>query len=552
MLKINTNLSSLIIQSNLKTSTLGLNQAIERMTTGFKINGAKDNAAGYSIATNMSTKLSSYQVAEDNAAMGLDLINTASDSLSLVTSHLQRMRDLAEQASNGTYGADSLAAIQSEIDARAAEISRIAANTGYNGINLFGESGGVFIEPINQLTEEEAVAQGYTVIKTADELQAMEDNLSGKYILMNNIDLSGYDWEPIISFSGEFNGNGWTISNLTMKNKAYDWVGLFGMTRGASISNVGIVDVDLDETDDAAGLVGKVQDSTIQNCYVTGTIAGSHYIGGLVGDCNSSTIDYCYADVSVSGNCAGGLLGYADNTTINNSFVSGSVSGGSSIGGIIGIAQSNQTRMSYCYADIKVSGSNEVGGLIGRAQGAEALYSYFNYERAGTNRNAGDMGINGYGGYDLTAEELNTLITNGTLAQAAINITNNNNIAFQVGINSDPGSQIMLDTSIALPQLNIDVSNSESARNALAELDEYLKQINEKQTEYGAAYNRLESVIESININIENLASSRSTIMDADIAEESSQYIKMQILQQASATLLATANQTPAIALQLL
>ena len=79
-----------------------------------------------------------------------------------------------------------------------------------------------------------------------------------------------------------------------------------------------------------------------------------------------------------------------------------------------------------------------------------------------------------------------------------------------------------------------------------------LAKVRAKQSEYGAAYNRLESALETIGVSIDNLTSTRSTIRDADIAEESSEYIKMQILQQASATLLATANQTPAIALQLL
>ena len=122
-LTINTNLSSLIVQKSLLNSTNGLNQAIERMTTGFKINHAKDNAAGYSISVSMSSKLSSYDVAMDNATMGLDLITTASDSFDLISSHLQRMRDLAEQAANGTYGEDSLKAIQSELVARESEIS---------------------------------------------------------------------------------------------------------------------------------------------------------------------------------------------------------------------------------------------------------------------------------------------------------------------------------------------------------------------------------------------------------------------------------------------
>ena len=98
MLSINTNLGSLIVQSNLSKSTLGLQQAIERMTTGFKINHAKDNAAGYSIATNMTTKISAYGVAEDNVSMGLDMVNTASEALNQISDRLARLRALTMQA----------------------------------------------------------------------------------------------------------------------------------------------------------------------------------------------------------------------------------------------------------------------------------------------------------------------------------------------------------------------------------------------------------------------------------------------------------------------
>ena len=108
MISINTNLSSLIVRSNLAASTNGLNQAIERMTTGFKINGAKDNAAGYSISERMSSQISSYEVAEDNASMGLDIVETASSSLALIEDRLSRLRMLQEQAMNGTYGEESV------------------------------------------------------------------------------------------------------------------------------------------------------------------------------------------------------------------------------------------------------------------------------------------------------------------------------------------------------------------------------------------------------------------------------------------------------------
>ena len=140
-LTINTNLSSIVAQKNLANATGSLNKAIERMTTGYKINHAGDNAAGYSIARNWETQLGSLDVAADNAATGADMMSTLEDHYSLISSHLQRVRDLTEQASNGTYGADSLKAIRSEINARLEEIDRIAANCEFNGRKMMLGSG---------------------------------------------------------------------------------------------------------------------------------------------------------------------------------------------------------------------------------------------------------------------------------------------------------------------------------------------------------------------------------------------------------------------------
>ncbi|MBQ4114734.1 hypothetical protein IJD34_04955 [bacterium] len=135
-LTINTNISALVARGNLTKATTNLNSAIERMTTGYKINHASDNAAGFSIARNWETQLGSLDVAADNAATGADMLTTLEDTYTLVTSHLQRVRDLTEQASNGTYGSQSLRAIKSEITARLQEIDRISANCEFNGLKM--------------------------------------------------------------------------------------------------------------------------------------------------------------------------------------------------------------------------------------------------------------------------------------------------------------------------------------------------------------------------------------------------------------------------------
>ncbi len=146
-LTINTNMASLLVQKNMNSATNSLNQAMERMTTGYKINAAKDDAAGYFVAQNMNVQLSSLSVAQDNCSIGSSLLSTAESNYDLITTHLQRIRDLTEQAANGTYGEDSIEAIKSEVEARLAEIDRVANSCEFNGINLMdGSSGEINIQ----------------------------------------------------------------------------------------------------------------------------------------------------------------------------------------------------------------------------------------------------------------------------------------------------------------------------------------------------------------------------------------------------------------------
>lgn len=133
---VRTNMPSMIVQQNLTAATNALNVSIERMTTGYRINHAGDNAASYSISNNWVKELSSLNVAAENASMGKDLLSTAEDNYELLISHLNRIRDLTEQASTGTYGSSSLKAIQSEIKSRLQEITRVAQSADFNGLDL--------------------------------------------------------------------------------------------------------------------------------------------------------------------------------------------------------------------------------------------------------------------------------------------------------------------------------------------------------------------------------------------------------------------------------
>ena len=133
---VNTNIPSLTAQKSLNKATNAMNTAMERMSTGYKINSSKDDAAGLAVATNLAYKASSFKVAQDNAQMGQSMLDTTEGVLDVIKDNLTRVRDLTEQAANGTYGTDALTAIKSEITARLGEIDRVSSSADFNGKTL--------------------------------------------------------------------------------------------------------------------------------------------------------------------------------------------------------------------------------------------------------------------------------------------------------------------------------------------------------------------------------------------------------------------------------
>ena len=336
-LTVNTNISSIIAQRSLNNATDAMNKSIERMTTGYKINNAQDDAAGYSISNMWETKLGSLDVAMDNAATGLDLLTTAAETYGLLTSHLQRVRDLTEQASNGTYGSQSLKAIQAEISSRLLEINRISANSEFNGIKLMAYN------------------------------------------------LDGDDNEEV----------GITEEGLNLQ------VGLY-----ADINSIIKLDVEL------------------------------------------------FANASLTGLFSGDL------------------------------------------ASVTSQSGKKLSELITAAKG------------------------------DVTA--LGDVENIEAFAAACCGLTYEGDDGFYLQIDKDC-----------------------TAKEMLQFLDSAINDISNRVTKIGAVQNRVQSAISALDVQSQNLTSSLSTLRDTDIADESSNYIQQQILQQASATLLSTANQLPSIALNL-
>lgn len=147
---INTNTLSLVTQNNLNKSQSSLSTSIERLSSGLRINSAKDDAAGQAISNRFTSQISGINQASRNANDGISMSQTAEGALNEINNNLQRVRELTVQAKNGTNSDSDLTSIQSEVSARLEEIDRIASKTTFNGINLLdgtaGASGKVSIQ----------------------------------------------------------------------------------------------------------------------------------------------------------------------------------------------------------------------------------------------------------------------------------------------------------------------------------------------------------------------------------------------------------------------
>ena len=290
---------------------------------------------------------------------------------------------------------DMIAGNQLEL-ARLVEFAQISQSIGGG----YG-SNGKFMAPI------EAPAADSIPVSTRAELEAIRNNLRGKYHLTQDIDLSGAEWIPIgdnssntSSFRGVFDGQGHVIRNLTITGD-YAYAGLFGYVNNAIIKNIGMetlfIDIDVSSREVyTGGIIGYALLSLVSNCYNTGSVSASSshssYVGGLIGDFygprssspSSPLVINCYNTgtvVSISSyySHAGGIIGFftADSSLVSNCYNTGSVSASSSssssssysyAGGLIGSFYSSDSSVRNCYNTGSISASSAVsyaGGLIG-------------------------------------------------------------------------------------------------------------------------------------------------------------------------------------------
>lgn len=216
------------------------------------------------------------------------------------------------------------------------------------------------------------------IVTTVTQLNEVRDDLGAYYQLGADINLGSSGWTPIGSytnasvnspFTGVFDGNGHTISNLQINSPDSSYLGLFGyIADDAVIENLRLTNVEITGANYLGALAGYAQYSTITNCYSQGKVTGTDFVGGLIGYAYDYTIiSDCHSSIEISGEKqVGGLIGKTSVSSITDSYASGSVLGKGNVGGLVGFIEFPTENLSNSYFNGEISCSNNnIGGLIG-------------------------------------------------------------------------------------------------------------------------------------------------------------------------------------------
>lgn len=492
---INTNIASLNAQRNLDRTQSDLATSLQRLSSGLRINSAKDDAAGLAISERMTTQIRGINQAVRNANDGVSLAQTAEGALGELTNNLQRIRELAVQSANATNSPSDRAALDLEVQQRLAEIDRIATQTSFNDLKVLdgsfgsasfqiganvGETIGITLNTSMRTGAIGAVATAQSGdIGTAMEGTPAQANASG----------AAGEWTDAVSNA---NGQAFTMT-----------VG------GVQILSVTQAD-DNPETIDAARLQQAIDDAAgdlaAAGISVSGTVAGED-LAFTKADGTSFDID-----ITTDFNTTGGFAGadFAGNVTVDN--------GAEAVAG---------TPLALADGDFSVQvGDGDAVAITGTFSSVQELADAINAEVNGVAATANEDGT-------ISLKSTQTITVGGAEAEGSL--------GFAAAEFTASGS---LDGA--------NVLTAAGANDTLLRIDSAITEVNNLRSTFGAIQNRFESTIANLSAVSENLSAARSRIMDADFAQETASLTRAQILQQAGVAILAQANSLPQMALSLL
>jgi len=543
-MRINFNVSSIIAKNTLGKNDARLSESTLRLSSGYKINRASDNAAGLAIARKMNAQIRGIVRANENANDGISVVNTADGAMTEMHDILQRMNELAIQAANGPYSDDDRAKIQLEIDQLIKELDRIADTTQFNAQTLLD---GTF------------AYKGYTNTENVKVMSYTDGVTSGTYII-GTITYS-YAQKKVI----EYSNNGTTVTKIENEDA-------FNISSADDVRKSLVLEKDLDsykkDPENSTGLKAFPDDSlvTIEDEYLIIKSKGDFEIKIAVNDREPITASSITSGTQLASTIVSATT-YSTNT-YEKVLVT--------VGGV-----------EYSISELKVGDSADPENVDPDSylNVAGALKDHFiatgenNVVITNMTCDAGGNMTVTYNNSTGTGLTLNLTLSNPTVTMQnylvkteeiseslytvggsnkddciAINITGMGAMRVQVGANE--GQYL----DIEIPDLNtlylgvdkLDVTTEDKATASIDVVGKAINYLSGVRAKIGAYTNRLEHTITNLDTTEENMTAAYSRIMDVDMAEEMTEYTTVQVLVQASTSMLSQANERPQQVLQLL
>jgi len=562
-LTVNTNITSLGVQKNLNRASDALGTSMSRLSSGLKINSAKDDAAGLQIANRLTSQVKGLAVGVKNANDGISIAQTAEGAMQESTNILQRMRELALQSANGSNSDDDRASLQQEFTALTGELNRIASTTTFGGRNLLDGSFGSTSFQVGANANE-------TISFGMGNLSAT--GLKGTYSEAN---VAGVATQMKASVTGSLN---------------YQVGGAFTTTTADETLTLNGTDIALATGTDIDGAIAAINAKTSD----TGVTAIKDSAGEL-----QLTSKKAFTASASSAGVIAGISGTevtaAKNTKLNNAAeisingVSIALAAQDPLGGATSVVSkiNAETANTGVTASLTSDGrlqldSTDAGVATGKAitladgsgaSGAGTLAALG--LSAGTtetkltantslNINGVEVKFNQGSTMDEIISSINSASTGVTASKVTtagadkISLFSDKDIKISEGsagtgltmLGLTAGSTTAAAQNTTMSDLSI--LTADSSQQAVQALDSAIQQVDSQRAQLGAVQNRFNSTVSNLQSISENSTAARSRVQDADFASETAELTKQQTLQQASTAILSQANQLPSSVLKLL
>ena len=520
---INTNVSSLTAQRNLAKTGLGLETAMARLSSGLRINSAKDDAAGLAISERMTAQVNGLTQARRNANDGISVAQTAEGALQTSGDILQRIRTLSVQSANDTNSSSDRQALQAEVSQLISEFDRIATTTQFNGLNLLD---GNFSKTQFQVgaNANQTITFGIGSTKAVD---MASFGVSGDVTASSTM----VGASAAVSDGSTANVNRFQTQDLVIKSK-----GMAGTVNlQASMSADKIAASINAQQSNTGGVTARAE------TYAFLTLSNSS--GQMAMDFNLNGV---------------GIQAFSSNGSTDMDGLVTSINDRSGATGVVaqkvdvpGTGNAGTYRVQLFAADgrdIKMTSVTAASGTGGATSSALGLQGA--YDNNGTVTTAGSLAsfsatgsVNGNRNSTVGGR---VIIANDTAYTLTSTIAGTTGGLFAVGSTATVAGA----KTGALS--TVDISTVLGSNKALGIIDAALSRVNSTRANLGALQNRFQMTIDNLQTTSDNLAASRSRIKDADFAEETATMSRWNVLQSAGTAMLAQANQGPQAAMQLL